>query len=147
MTLGLNFLAGNACRSRTRFDGQPRRRGFGKSVARCRARNLRSASSEEARRLFFLIDLLVADKAKPLSSGILLGLGDAAHSDHGLAESQPGGGGADAAGSTDLRPLLATIVAQDDIGGNFIPRSPEVVGEEVAFDFPEDLASRRGVWL
>src|SRR6266851_8820498 len=110
MTLGLNFRVWSACRSRTRLEGQPRRRGFGKSVARCRARNLMSASSEEARCLFFLIDLLVADKAKPLSSGILFGLGDAAHSEHGLAESQPGGGRADAAGSTNLRPLLATIV-------------------------------------
>ena len=127
MTLGLNFLAENACRSRTRFDGQPRRRRFGKSVARCRARNLRSASSEVARRLSFLVVLLAAGKTKPLSSEILLGPGRAAYSEHGLAESEPGGGGADAAGSANLRPLLSSIVTQDDIDGDCITASKDFV--------------------
>ena len=127
MILGLNFRFESACRSRARFEGQPRRWGFGKSVARCRARNLKSASSEEARGLSLFLVLLAAGKTKPLSSEILLGPGRAAYLEHGLAESEPGGGGADAAGSANLRPLLSSIVTQDDIDGDCITACKDLV--------------------
>jgi hypothetical protein len=127
MIVGLNFRVEKLCRSRARFEGQPRRWGFGKSVARCRARNFKSASSEEARGLSLLVVLLAAGKTKPLSSGIVPGPGRAAYLEHGLSKSQPGGGGTDAARSADLRPLLSSIVAQDDIDGNCIMASKEFV--------------------